>query len=92
MPCLQVGISAHTHQLQLSRNVVLVKFPQRHLLHAHPAQLSTATPICLATRTDCLPEAQLLQGCSRGEERLSMAHPNPEIFGLTPREESIAVF
>lgn len=52
MPCLQVGISAHTHQLQLSRNVVLVKFPQRHLLHAHPAQLSTATPICLATRTD----------------------------------------
>lgn len=59
--------------------------PPRATVHSNPDLLGNKDRLCL-------PEAQLLQGCSRGEERLSMAHPNPEIFGLTPREESIAVF
>lgn len=40
----------------------------------------------------CHPEAQLLQGCRGGEERISMAHPNPEILIPTPTEEAITIF
>lgn len=63
-------------------------------------ETSTACPTCttvhsnpalLGPRTDsAFLKPSFSEAASRVEEGLSTAHPNPEVFGLTPREEALA--